>query len=61
VFFVLFVVYETSLLPQHEINHPAAADVRSRSAAMATRFRKGVSQFRQPLEGTVIVDGSRDD
>ena len=36
----------------------------SRSAAMAqdvlvatAHFRKGVGQFRQPLEGTVILDG----
>ena len=53
-----------SLLPQHQIHHPAAADVWSRSAAMAqdvlvaaSRFHKGVGQFRHPLEGTVIVDG----
>jgi hypothetical protein len=26
-----------------------------------TRFRKGVSQFRQPLEGMVIVGGLGDD
>jgi len=52
------------LLPQHQIDHPAPADVRSRPAAMAqdvlvaaTRFREGVGQFRHPLEGTVIVDG----
>src|SRR5262249_45086664 len=38
-----------SLFPQHQIHHPAAADMRSRSAAMAqdvlvatARFRKGV-------------------
>jgi hypothetical protein len=55
VFFVLFVVYERSLLPQHQIHHPAAADVRARFAAMAqdvrvatTRFRKGVV-FRSSL------------
>jgi hypothetical protein len=53
--------FPPSLLPQHQIHHPAAADMRSRSAAMAqdvrvatTRFCKGVGQFRQPLEGTVI-------
>src|SRR5262249_11763869 len=53
-----------SFSPQHQIHHPAAADVRSRSAAMAqdvrvaaTRFRKSVGQFWHPLEGTVIVDG----
>jgi hypothetical protein len=57
-----------SLLPQHQIHHPGAADVRSRPAAMAhdvrvatARFRKDVGQFRQPLEGTVIVDGMGDD
>ena len=38
--------------------------MRSRSAAMAqdvraraARFRKGVGQLRQPLEGTGVVDG----
>ena len=48
--------------PPHQIRHPAAADVRSRSAAMAqdvrvaaTDFREGVGQFRHPLEGMVIV------
>jgi hypothetical protein len=57
-----------SLLPQHQIHHPAAADVRSRPAAMApdvrvatARFRKGVGQFRQPLEGRAIVDDLGDD
>jgi len=58
----LFVVYEHSLLPQHQIDHPAAAGVWARAAAMAqdvwvatTRFCKGVGQCRHPLEGTVIV------
>ena len=42
-------ILSPSLLPQHQIDHPADADVRSRSAAMdqdvrvaASRFRKGV-------------------
>src|SRR6516165_2678641 len=57
-------IHCNSLFPQHQIHHPAAADVRPRSAAMVqdvlvarARFRKVVGQFRHPLEGTLIVDG----
>jgi hypothetical protein len=63
---LLFIVHHSAssfpsaLLPEHQIHHPAAADVRSRPAAMAqdvrvatARFRKGAGQFRQPLEGTI--------
>jgi hypothetical protein len=48
--------------PQHQIDQPAAADMRSRSAAMAqdvrvatARFRKGVGQFRHPLDTHVVL------
>src|SRR6516165_3188809 len=49
---VLFVVYEDSLLRQHQIDHPAAADVRARSAAIAQDGR--VAAVTGPTVATAV-------